>query len=133
MALISITRLRLRLIRYLPGFLFYAFRSDRQARRAPGNLASDALNDANLAFWTRTAWTDESAMHAFMMASPHRSAMAKLLQWCDEAAVVHWTQESAALPDWKEAHRRLASEGRRSKVNHPSADHLAARIPPPKL
>ena len=33
--------------------------------------------------------------------------MRRLAEWCDEASVAHWTQESAALPDWIEVHRRM--------------------------
>ena len=59
--------------------------------------------------------------------------MAKLVNWCDEASVVHWNQESRTLPGWHEAHRRMVTEGRRSKVNHPSSAHEAYKIPPPKV
>ena len=133
MPLISVTRLRVRSIRYLPGFLLFTILSARQAKRAPGNLGMGALRDANSTLWTRTAWRDEAAMRAFMTAPPHRRAMAKLLDWCDEASVVHWTQESSALPDWREAHRKMVADGRRSKVNHPSPAHEAYQIPPPKI
>ena len=68
-------------------------------------------------------------MRAFMLAGPHRRAMPKLLEWCDEASVVHWNQESPALPDWREAYRRMVEEGRPSKVNHPSPAHRACEIP----
>jgi hypothetical protein len=50
---------------------------------------------------------------------------------CDEAAVVHWTQDSPELPTWPEACQRLKKEGRRSKVNHPSAAHSAYEFPAP--
>ena len=132
MTFISATRLRVRSIRFLPGFFYYALISTRQVRRAPGNLGAYVLNDANRTFWTATAWKDESSMRAFMMAEPHRQAMPKLVHWCCEASVVHWMQESPALPDWQEAHRRMVAEGRRSKVNHPSPDQEAYRIPPPR-
>jgi hypothetical protein len=56
----------------------------------------------------------------------------RILHWCDEAALVHWYQESPELPDWREAHRRMIAEGRPSKVNHPSADQLAFRNTPPR-
>ena len=131
MALISVTRLRVRALRYMPGFLWYAFRSNGQARRASGNLGVALLNDPHRTFWTCTAWVDEAAMRAFMLAHPHREAMVKLLDWCDEASLVHWTQDNARLPDWHEAHRRLVAEGRRSKVRHPSPAHEAFQIPPP--
>ena len=47
-----------------------------------------------------------------MMAAPHGPTMRKLLEWCDEASLVHWTQDEAELPSWEEAHRRLLHEGR---------------------
>jgi hypothetical protein len=71
-------------------------------------------------------------MEAFMAAGPHLKAMKKLPNWCDEASVVHWNQPDAGLPDWKDAHRRMRSEGRRSKVNHPSPAHEKFEIPAPR-
>jgi len=58
--------------------------------------------------------------------------MHKLADWCDEAAVVHWSQDDATLPDWHDAHRRLLAEGRRVRVRWPSAAHEAFTIPPPQ-
>jgi hypothetical protein len=110
--------------------MFHAFRSAGQARRSDGHHSTALLRDANRVFWTRTMWRDEQAMRTFMTTGAHRKAMPKLLHWCDEAAVVHWTQDSAERPSWIEAHRRLAAEGRPSKVNHPSAAHVAFDIPP---
>lgn len=81
MPLISVTRLRVRSWRYLPGF----------------------------------------------------ALMVKLLDWCDEASVVHWDQQDATLPAWGEAYRRMVGEGRASKVRFPSAAHFAYQIPPPRL
>ena len=72
-------------------------------------------------------------MKAFMLAGPHRQVMRSLLEWCDEAALVHWEQETAREPSWREAHRRLQGEGRRSKVNHPSSAHETFQIRPPRL
>jgi len=117
----------------MPGFAFYALLSGNQARSAPGNLGVELLRDAKNTFWTCTAWEDEAAMRAFMMAMPHKRAMGKLANWCDEASVVHWQQDAADLPDWKEAHRRMATEGRRSRVRHPSEAHQEFRIPPPRF
>jgi hypothetical protein len=57
--------------------------------------------------------------------------MRSLLEWCDEASLVRWTQDGPELPSWQEAHRRLEEEGRPSKVNHPSPAHLAHTFPPP--
>lgn len=71
-------------------------------------------------------------MRNFMFNEPHRSAMAKLSEWCDEASIVHWTQENPQLPDWKEAHRRMVAEGRRSRVRRASEAHEKFEIPAPK-
>jgi hypothetical protein len=132
LTLVSITRLRVRSLRYLPAFLLGSLRSAREAKNAPGNLAVSLLSDSHLAFWTRTLWTDERSMRAFMLAPAHRAVMPKLLQWCDEAAVTHWLQDSLEPPSWPEVHRRLLQEGRTSKVDHPSPAQLRFEIPPPK-
>jgi hypothetical protein len=133
MTFISVTRLRIRLLRFMPKFIYYSLMSANQTKKSGGNLGMKLLRDANRVFWTCTAWQDEASMRAFMTAKPHLRAMAKLPNWCDEAAVAHWTQESANMPDWMEAHRRIATEGRRSKVNHPSPAHVAFQINVPKL
>jgi heme-degrading monooxygenase HmoA len=131
MPLVSVTRLRLRSWLYLPAFFLHSTRSANQAAAAPGNLAVRLLRDRGNAFWTMTAWSSDAEMKAFMHAGAHGAAMRKLLDWCDEAAVTHWTQDSASLPTWEEGHERLQREGRRAKVNHPSASQTAFVIPPP--
>lgn len=131
MPLVSVTRLRLRSVRYLIPFMMYSLMASRQARRSKGNLGLKLLRDANQAFWTLTAWQDEEDMRAFMMTGPHRRAMPKLLDWCDEASVAHWTQDESELPGWDQAHRKMVELGRPSKVTFPSRDHLARRIPEP--
>jgi hypothetical protein len=45
---------------------------------------------------------------------------ARLPEWCDEGAPVHWVQDADEPLSWAGAHRRLTQEGRRSRVNHPS-------------
>jgi hypothetical protein len=133
MPLVAITRLRVRSWRYLPGFLWRTLLSARQARAAPGNLDVALLRDANRTFWTRTVWTDQPAMRAFMVAGAHRTTMPRLLEWCDEASLVDWQQESAEPPSWPEAHRRLLQDGRRSRVNHPSEAQRRYDIPAPRV
>jgi hypothetical protein len=131
MPVVSITRLRVRSWRFAPAFLFTALRIGVQARNAEGSLAVKVFRDGRNTFWTCTCWDSEASMRAFMIAKPHGPAMHKLLKWCDEAALVHWAQESADLPSWPDAHERMLREGRRSKVNHPSEAHKAFRIDAP--
>ncbi len=133
MPLISVTRLRVRSYRFMPGFFYYAMRSARQAQSANGNIGINLTRDTHLTFWTSTAWADEEAMRAFVLAGPHRKAMGRLPEWCDEAHVVHWSQKDAKLPDWHEAHRRVVAHGRALRVYHPSRNHENRNLPPPLL
>src|SRR4051812_45541168 len=100
MPIVSITRLRVRSWRYFPAFFIQAMRSSLQAARSDGSLAVRVLRDRNYTFWTSTSWASDAAMKAFMHAAPHGPTMRRLLNWCDEAALVHWTQPDAALPAW---------------------------------
>jgi hypothetical protein len=68
-------------------------------------------------------------MQSFMQSGVHRRIMARLPEWCDEAAVVHWVQEANEPPSWPEAYRRLKQDGRRSRVNHPIGDPTPVRDP----
>jgi hypothetical protein len=131
MPVVSVTRLRVRSWSYLPVFLLQALRIAWQAARADGSLAVRVLRDRQNTFWTSTSWSSEASMKAFLLAPPHGPTMRKLLEWCDEAALVHWTQAGAQLPPWEEAHQRIQREGRPSKVNHPSAAHTAHAFPAP--
>ena len=130
MVFISVTRLRLRSVRFLPVFVPYAVRSRSQAARAAGFRGGALLMD-RLAFWTLTAWDGGGSMRAYMKAGPHRTAMPRLAGWCDEASVVHWEQDDDALPPWPEAIHRMRAEGRPSRVRHPGPEHegLAFRTP----
>jgi heme-degrading monooxygenase HmoA len=133
MPFVSITRLRVRSWKYLPFFFVAAFRSALQARRAKGNLAVSILREAHNTFWTRSLWTDEAAMRSFMMSGAHRTIMPHLLEWCDEASVAHWTQDSAQKPTWEEVYQRMQREGRASRVKHPSEAHRRFEIPAPEV
>ena len=132
MPIVSITRLHVRSWSYLPQFFVQTLRIALQASRADGSLKVALLRDRGNTFWTNTNWSSEASMKAFMHAKPHGPTMRKLLEWCDEAALVHWTQAGTELPSWEEAHTRIQQEGWPSKVNHPSATHKAHAFPAPR-
>jgi hypothetical protein len=123
MSLISVTRLRVRSIRFLPMFLWYSFKSNQQAKHAPGNLASTVRAQENNVFWTMTVWEDEASMRSFMRSGAHREVMPKIQAWCDEGSVVHWQAENATLPTWKEAETAMFARGRFTPLTHPSVAH----------
>jgi heme-degrading monooxygenase HmoA len=133
MFFVSLTRLRVRSWLYLPAFFVQALRSAQQAKSAQGALAVSLFRDAHNTYWTRTVWDSDQAMKAYMLSGVHRRVMRSLPEWCDEAAVAHWTQESPQPPSWEEAHRRLQQSGRPSKVNHPSEAHGNLRFPAPLI
>lgn len=132
MVFVSITRLRIRSLRFMPKFIVHFMRTGRQTRRASGFLDGSLLADRKRTFWTMTLWRDQSNMRNYMTNGAHLKAMPKLLDWCDEASVVHWTQDVPIGPGWVEADRRMRAEGRPSKVRNPSLNHADLAYDPPR-
>lgn len=131
--LASVTRLRVRSMRYLPAFLWTTFLAQRQVLRAPGFHGGRLLIDAGRTFWTLTVWESESAMKGFRGSGPHAKVMPRLVEWCDEASYAHWTPAGDSVPSWPKAYEHLVAEGRLSRVAHPSASHGARRFEEPRL
>jgi hypothetical protein len=132
MTFVSLTRLRIRSIRFLPVFTIYTLRSIRQVKKAPGFQTGRILFDRDWAFWTMTAWDGQDSMRGFMTTGDHKRAMPHLMHWGDEASVAHWEQEESALPSWEEADRRMRESGRALKVNHPSPEHASLNYRKPR-
>ncbi len=130
---VSITRLRIRSIRFMPGFALHAIRSLNQAKASSGFLKGALLPDRSWTFWTMTAWDSQESMRRFMTAGDHKAAMPRLLNWCDEASVVHWEQTQEDLPSWEEADERMRSQGRVSKVRNPSPQHASLSYRAPRV
>jgi hypothetical protein len=128
----SVTRLRVRSVRYLPSFLWMTFLSQRQAQAAPGLRGGRLLVDRHRTFWTLTVWEDERAMKAFRGSGAHAKVMPRLVEWCDEAAYAHWSPENN-IPSWREAYDQLFKQGRLSRVAHPSANQEARKFAEPRL
>ena len=129
---VSITRLRIRSIRFLPCFAIDTFRSLRQVQRSAGFQGGSLLIDRRSTFWTMTVWDSKESMRAFMTTGSHRSAMPHLLDWCDEASVAHWEQAGPTLSSWVEAAQRMRREGRPSKVRFSSPGHATMEFAPPR-
>ncbi len=64
MTLVSVTRFRLRSVRFVPFFILHANRTIAQIRKADSFVAGAVQRDTDLAFWTVTVWRDERAMSA---------------------------------------------------------------------
>lgn len=120
---ISVTRLRVRSVRFLPFFALHTLRSLSQVRKAEGFRSGSLLPDRQWTYWTMTAWETQERMRQFMLSGAHKAAMPKLLNWCDEASVAHWAQEPLELPTWEDVAVKMRAMGRASKVRYPSPQH----------
>lgn len=69
-------------------------------------------------------------MRGFRDHDVHKRAMPKLLEWCDEAAVVRFEQASNAVPDAPQILAEMNARGRTSKVRRPTEAHAAGRVVP---
>ena len=105
-----------------------AFGSLRQVKQASAFLGGSLLPDRQL-----TVWRSGDDMRAYMRIGAHLKAMPKLLDWCDEASIVHWEQDDAEVPSWTEADQRMRSESRPSKVRHPGPHHADLIYRAPRL
>ncbi|MFV9507294.1 MAG: hypothetical protein AB4911_22310 [Oscillochloridaceae bacterium umkhey_bin13] len=127
---VSITRLRVRSIIYMPLFMLHAMRTVRQVQKAQGVLGVETRFEQNNVVWTKTIWNAEADMKQYRNSGAHQIAMRLLSSICSEAAYVRWTQDEASLPSWEAAHQRLLNEGKLSKVKHPSPLHAAGKTAP---
>lgn len=133
MTLVSVTRFRLRSVRFVPFFILHANRTIAQIRKTDGFVAGAVQRDTDLAFWTVTVWRDERAMSAYGTSGAHRKAIPHLADWADEASLVHWIQPSSDLPQWPEAVRRLREEGRSLALRHPALTHPERSFAEPQM
>ena len=122
---VSLTRLHIRSLRFLPQFMWTNEGIVKQLLSTHGFLAGKLSVAGPREFWTVTVWTDETSMRKYRSAGAHLKAIGRLAEWCDEASVAHWSQDSEAMPDWETLHQRMQDTGRRSRVNHPSKGHAS--------
>ena len=120
---VSVTRFRVRSLRFLPFFLFHAQRCLAQIRRADGYMAGALRHERDHAYWTTSVWRDEAALLAYVSGGAHRDAMPKLSEWGDEASTVRWVQDSAEPPSWPEAIERMRHKGHPLPLRHPGPEH----------
>jgi hypothetical protein len=116
--LVLASRLELRRLRSVPGFLAAAMRVRAQVRRSPGALGvSLVAQPGRRTFWTLSAWTDQAAIDAFVGTAPHRDIMRRFHDAMKGASFVSWTVHADALPAvhsnarelWRAARDRLTT------------------------
>jgi hypothetical protein len=72
---VSITRLRVRSIFYMPLFILHAMRTITQAQKADGVQGVETRFEKNNVVWTKTVWTDEATMKKYRGSGAHQVAM----------------------------------------------------------
>ena len=108
--LVMASRLEVRSLRHVPGFLLASLRLLRQARQAEGAhgvaLKAEPLSRT---FWTLSAWDGRDALNAYSSAEPHVSVMRAKRAVMRDSTFVFWEARARDLPiDWPEARRRIA-------------------------
>ena len=131
MAVIVVTRLRLKDPALLDEFFTDGVAAIEQAQKAEGNLGADALAEANNVWWTASAWRARDPMQAFVRSEPHRSITTRLDRYCDEATFVDWEQDSPDLPDWQTGWRHLVADGQPAELTNASPANQTRAFPPP--
>ena len=133
MAVVVVTRLRLRDPAFFDEFFASAVAVVEQAQGSDGNLGADVLAEANNTYWTRTAWQGRDLMDAFVGSEPHLHTMSRIDDWCDEATFVEWEQAGADLPDWQEGYGRLLASGQGPGLTNATEAHHTRDFPAPVL
>lgn len=131
LAVIVVTRLRLRDPALLDEFFTAAVATLEQARGSVGSLGSDVLADAANTWWTVTSWQDRDVMRAFVRAEPHRGTMPRLDRWCDEATFVDWEQDSPGLPGWQDCWQRIVTDGQVAELSQATPANATRDFPAP--
>ncbi|MEV0197185.1 DUF3291 domain-containing protein [Nonomuraea sp. NPDC050691] len=110
--LIMASRLEVRSLRQVPGFLVASLRLLRQARQAPGALGVSLKAELlKRTFWTVSAWNDKAAVYAYSAAEPHKSTMRRQRAVMKESTFVFWTLPADQLPvAWDQVRERIAHE-----------------------
>jgi quinol monooxygenase YgiN len=131
MPVIVVTRLRLKDPALLDEFFTAALAAIEQAQKSAGNLGTDALADADNAWWSVSSWQDQAPMLDFVRSEPHLSISKRLDHFCDEATFVDWEQASPDLPDWQTSWRHITADGQVADLTQPSAANANRAFPPP--
>lgn len=112
---------------------WHTYWSWEQLKSTEGLIQAKGLLDYERAFWTLTAWEDIQSMHLYRDKNAHRVAMPWLSKIADEISFVYWEQKNFSLPDWKDTHSRMATNGRFYPLKNCSYNHSRKIITNPRI
>ena len=102
---ISITRLEVKGILWLPLFMIHASRSVREGQASKGLIHMETWKGKGLVFHTLTVWEDERKKLAFVRGKAHLIAMKMTSKMARSARSLHY--EGEAIPTRGSAERQL--------------------------
>jgi hypothetical protein len=105
------SRLELRSLGTVPGFLRAAMAVRRQVRRSDGALGVSLIaQPTRKTFFTLSAWRDQAALDDFVASQPHAGVMTRFPPKMSGSKFVTWTMPGDELPvPWDVAKERLDS------------------------
>jgi heme-degrading monooxygenase HmoA len=98
-AVVQVSRLELRHLRDVPGFIIAAMRLRRGVLRSDGALGVSLIaQPLRRTFWTLSAWTDSAAIDGFTRSESHRAVMK---QYGAKMLGSHFHTRSRPVEWWK--------------------------------
>ncbi len=120
MPIVSVTRGRVRSIRFVLPFFRCSLLRWWQARKAAGNSGVRLRKTRGLRFWTLTIWENEDSLKAYRDIILRGKVVQRARHWFDENSAAHWEQKDMEMPSWEDAAYLLKERGHLSEVNYPS-------------
>ncbi|QIS10367.1 hypothetical protein [Nocardia arthritidis] len=117
------SRLEVKSLLDVPGFLIASLALWRQARRSPGALGVALKAEMpKRTFWTYSAWQDKAAIYAYAGSEPHKSTIERKRKVMREATFVFFNASVDELPvSWDEIRRRIADQRDSAQTGHDAA------------
>ena len=112
------SRLELRSLRHVPGFLGAAMKLRKQVLAMPGALGVSLIaQPAHKTFWTLSAWVDQASLDAFVATPAHVAVMRRYHERMNGSAFTTFPVKVGDLPEprsnaqqvWSDAKQRLAA------------------------
>ncbi|WP_030905794.1 DUF3291 domain-containing protein [Streptosporangium amethystogenes] len=106
------SRLEVRSLRHVPGFLLASLALWRQALKSPGAVGVSLKAELfKRTFWTLSAWKGQADIRSYASTEPHRSVMRRKRAVMHESTFVFWDAPAGRSPiGWEEAQERIAKE-----------------------
>jgi len=107
---VQVSRLELKRLRDVSGFLIGALRIRRSVLRADGAVGMSLIaHPLKRTFWTLSAWRDEDAIGSFLAGDDHRAVMTRYRARLSGSEFHSWPETATASlpPDWGAAQNRL--------------------------